>query len=56
MLDDVEKDTVEMVPNYDERLMEPTVLPGGLATFTFRVRGPSVPGVYPLRLRPVDDD
>jgi DNA gyrase subunit A len=28
MLDDVEKDTVEMVPNYDERLMEPTVLPG----------------------------
>src|SRR5207302_3519332 len=34
---------------------EPTVLPGGLATFTFRVRGPSVPGVYPLRLRPVVD-
>ncbi|MCY3024231.1 MAG: DNA gyrase subunit A [Planctomycetota bacterium] len=28
MLEDVEKDTVEMVPNYDERLMEPTVLPG----------------------------
>jgi DNA gyrase subunit A len=28
MLDDVEKDTVEMVPNYDERLTEPTVLPG----------------------------
>ena len=28
MLEDVEKDTVEMVPNYDERLTEPTVLPG----------------------------
>ncbi|MGD0090553.1 MAG: DNA gyrase subunit A [Planctomycetota bacterium] len=28
ILEDVEKDTVEMVPNYDERLMEPTVLPG----------------------------
>jgi DNA gyrase subunit A len=27
MLEDVEKDTVEMVPNYDERLTEPTVLP-----------------------------
>src|SRR5439155_7347788 len=34
---------------------EPTVIPGGLATFTFRVRGPSAPGVYPLRLRPVVD-
>ena len=34
---------------------EPVVTPGGLATFTFRVRGPSVPGVYALKLRPVVD-
>ncbi|MBO5725619.1 MAG: DNA gyrase subunit A [Clostridia bacterium] len=27
MLDDIEKDTVDFVPNYDDRLEEPTVLP-----------------------------
>ena len=27
MLDDIEKDTVDFVPNYDDRLKEPTVLP-----------------------------
>ncbi|MBO5913633.1 MAG: DNA gyrase subunit A, partial [Clostridia bacterium] len=27
MLDDIEKDTVEFAPNYDDRLKEPTVLP-----------------------------
>src|SRR5262249_31794344 len=27
MLNDLDKDTVEMTPNYDGRLMEPTVLP-----------------------------
>lgn len=27
MLDDIEKDTVDMVPNYDDRKKEPTVLP-----------------------------
>ena len=27
MLDDIEKNTVEFMPNYDERLQEPTVLP-----------------------------
>ena len=27
MLDDIEKDTVDYVPNYDDRLKEPTVLP-----------------------------
>ena len=27
MLDDIEKDTVDFVPNYDDRLQEPTVLP-----------------------------
>ena len=27
MLSDIEKDTVDMVPNYDDRLKEPTVLP-----------------------------
>ncbi len=27
MLDDIEKDTVDVVPNYDDRLKEPTVLP-----------------------------
>jgi DNA gyrase subunit A len=30
MLADLEEDTVDFVPNYDERLMEPTVLPGRL--------------------------
>jgi len=28
LLEDLDKDTVDFVPNYDERLMEPTVLPG----------------------------
>jgi len=27
LMDDMEKETVDFVPNYDERLMEPTVLP-----------------------------
>jgi DNA gyrase subunit A len=30
MLADLEEDTVDFVPNYDERLQEPTVLPGRL--------------------------
>ena len=30
MLDDLEKDTVDMMPNYDETLEEPTVLPARL--------------------------
>jgi len=34
---------------------EPSVGPGAVATFTFRVRGPYVPGTYALRLRPVVD-
>lgn len=34
---------------------EPSVAPGGLATFTFQLRAPSSPGVYVLRLRPVVD-
>jgi endoglucanase len=34
---------------------EPSVGPGGIATFTFRVRAPVVPGTYALRLRPVVD-
>lgn len=29
LLDDISKDTVEMVPNYDDTLMEPVVLPAG---------------------------
>lgn len=29
LLDDINKDTVEMVPNYDDTLVEPTVLPSG---------------------------
>ena len=28
MLDDIKLDTVDMQPNYDDRLLEPTVLPG----------------------------
>jgi len=32
-----------------------TVPPGGLGTFTFRVRAPMTPGVYSLHLRPVAD-
>ncbi|MGH2492974.1 MAG: hypothetical protein ACRDF9_15875, partial [Candidatus Limnocylindria bacterium] len=34
---------------------EPNVSPGGAATFAFRVRAPSIPGTYALRLRPVVD-
>ena len=34
---------------------EPAVAPGGVGTFTFRVRAPNTPGTYPLRLRPVVD-
>ena len=34
---------------------EPSVGPGGIATFTFRVRAPFTPGTYALRLRPVVD-
>jgi DNA gyrase subunit A len=30
MLEDIDKDTVDFKPNYDDRLMEPTVLPGKL--------------------------
>ncbi len=30
MLDDIALDTVDMQPNYDDRLMEPTILPGRL--------------------------
>src|SRR2546430_8994882 len=32
---------------------EPSVGPGGTATFTFRVRAPTVPRTYAPRLRPV---
>jgi len=34
---------------------EPVVGPGGIATFTFRVRAPMTPGTYALHLRPVVD-
>ncbi|HEV8468137.1 MAG TPA: glycoside hydrolase family 5 protein [Candidatus Limnocylindria bacterium] len=34
---------------------EPSVGPGGIATFTFRVKAPFASGVYPLRLRLVAD-
>jgi endoglucanase len=34
---------------------EPEVAPGAVGSFSFRVRAPSAPGVYPLRLRPVVD-
>ncbi|MGH2471997.1 MAG: CAP domain-containing protein, partial [Candidatus Limnocylindria bacterium] len=34
---------------------EPTVTPGGIATFTFQVRAPSTPGLYAIHLRPVID-
>jgi endoglucanase len=34
---------------------EPQVAPGAIASFTFRVRAPTAPGMYPLRLRPVVD-
>ena len=30
MMDDLDKDTVDFVPNYDERLTEPTVLPAAM--------------------------
>src|SRR5437867_71313 len=34
---------------------EASVAPGGIGTFTFRVRAPASPGRYVLRLRPVAD-
>src|SRR5436309_171577 len=34
---------------------EPTVSPGGIATYTFRVKAPMAAGIYPLRLRLVAD-
>jgi hypothetical protein len=34
---------------------EATVVPGGVATFTFQVRAPSTPGLYAIHLRPVID-
>src|SRR3989441_938531 len=34
---------------------EPSVSPGGIGTFTFRVRAPATPGRYALHLRPVAD-
>ena len=34
LLDDIDKDTVEFRPNYDESTMEPTVLPARLASST----------------------
>jgi hypothetical protein len=34
---------------------EPVVAPGAIGSFTFRIRAPSIPGTYPLRLRPVVD-
>ncbi|RYD19090.1 MAG: DNA gyrase subunit A, partial [Verrucomicrobiaceae bacterium] len=33
MMDDLDKDTVDFVPNYDERLTEPTVLPSAFPNF-----------------------
>lgn len=33
MMDDLDKDTVDFVPNYDERLTEPTVLPAAFPNF-----------------------
>jgi len=35
--------------------LEPVVAPGQIGTFTFAVRAPLQPGVYPLSLRPVID-
>jgi hypothetical protein len=34
---------------------EPTVAPGGTASFTFLVRAPMTPGLYAIHLRPVID-
>jgi uncharacterized protein YkwD len=34
---------------------EATVVPGGVATFTFQVRAPMTPGLYAIHLRPVID-
>src|SRR5438309_6206046 len=34
---------------------EATVVPGGVATFTFQVRAPTTPGLYAIHLRPVID-
>ena len=31
LMQDMDKDTVDFVPNYDERLTEPTVFPGGVS-------------------------
>jgi len=33
MMDDLDKDTVDFIPNYDERLTEPTVLPAAFPNF-----------------------
>ena len=32
MLTDIEKNTVDFMPNYDDRLQEPTVLPSKIPT------------------------
>jgi len=34
---------------------EPNVAPGGIGTFTFKIRAPATPGTYMLRLRAVAD-
>lgn len=44
-----------LYPNRPTAQAEPTVLPGGVGTFTFAVRAPSTRGVYEIRLRPVID-
>jgi len=39
MLEDIDKNTVAFVPNFDDRLKEPTVLPGRLPTARQRLGG-----------------
>src|SRR2546423_14081111 len=47
MLDDIDKNTVDFVPNFDDRLKEPTVLPGRLPNLLVNGSAGNAGGITP---------
>ncbi len=51
LMQDMDKDTVDFVPNYDERLTEPTVFPGGVSRTCWSTAAPASPSAWPPTCR-----
>ena len=47
MMEDLDKDTVDYVPNFDETTTEPTVLPGDLSRTCWSTARPASPSAWP---------